>query len=93
MAVVSGGCGYDGRGWLGSSGEEQALDAAEAHAAEFDEEVDGVAGLAGGGADPVVFFYDEFVALAEEAEVAVLEAVEAETLGLQRVLTALFPPS
>ena len=72
MAVVSGGFGYDGRGWAGSGGEEEAHDAVEAHAAEFDKEVDGVAGLAGGGADPVVVLYDEFFALAEEAEVAVL---------------------
>ena len=54
MAVLSGDLEYDGWGRAGSSGEEQAHDAVEAHAPELDEEVDGVAGLAGGGADPVV---------------------------------------
>ena len=43
MAVVSGGFGYDGWGWAGSGGKEEAHDAVEAHAPDFDEEVDGVA--------------------------------------------------
>ena len=61
--------------------EEKANGFDEAHSPDFDEEVDGIAGFAAIGADPVVLFYDHIAGFAHEAVVAVFEGLEALTHG------------
>jgi hypothetical protein len=63
--------------------EEQSHGFEEGHSPDFDEEVDGIAGFAGVGADPVILFYDHIAGFADETVVAVFEGLEGVAHGCE----------